>query len=61
MTTDLLEKFCVIKVRLKVEICEKEYKRCLKELGKRREGFFICFCMGGNDIDIIFIVEYVEK
>lgn len=36
VTTDLLEKFCVTKVRLKVEICEKEYKKCLKELGKRR-------------------------
>lgn len=33
VTTDLLEKFCVTKVRLKVEICEKEYKKCLKELG----------------------------
>lgn len=46
VTTDLLEKFCVTKVRLKVEICEKEYKRCLKELGNRREGFLICVCMG---------------
>lgn len=47
VTTDLLEKFCVTKVRLKVEICEKEYKKCLKELGKRNEGLLICLCMGG--------------
>lgn len=46
VTTDLLEKFCVAKVRLKVEICEKEYRRCLRELGKRRNGFLFVSVWG---------------
>lgn len=48
VTTDLLEKFCVAKVRLKVEICEKEYRRCLRELGKRRNGFLFVSVWGNG-------------